>query len=37
MSERLSTLKAIGRAGPQVLTIIAFMVAISLRFPHYGL
>ena len=31
MSERLSRLKAIGRAWPQVLTIIVFMVAISLR------
>jgi hypothetical protein len=33
MSEQLSRLKAIGRAWPQVLTIIVFMVAISLRFP----
>src|SRR6478609_3065031 len=33
MSEQLSWLKAIGRAWPQVLTIIVFMVAISLRFP----
>ena len=33
MSERLSRLKAIGRAWPQVLTMIVFMVAISLRFP----
>jgi hypothetical protein len=33
MSEQLGRLKAIGRAWPQVLTIIVFMVAISLRFP----
>jgi hypothetical protein len=33
MSEQLSRLKAIGRAWPQALTIIVFMVAISLRFP----
>ncbi|ASW03113.1 hypothetical protein [Paraburkholderia aromaticivorans] len=33
MSEQLSRLKAIGRVWPQVLTMIAFMVAISLRFP----
>jgi hypothetical protein len=33
MSERMSRLKAIGRAWPQVLTIIVFTAAISLRFP----
>jgi len=33
MSERLGRLKAIGRAWPQLLTMVAFMVAISLRFP----
>jgi hypothetical protein len=33
MNERLSRLKPIGRAWPQVLTMIVFMVAISLRFP----
>lgn len=33
MNERLSGLKAIGRAWQQMLTIIVFMVAISLRFP----
>jgi len=33
MSERLSRLKPIGRAWPQVLTMFVFMVAISLRFP----
>ncbi|SAL86257.1 hypothetical protein AWB68_07966 [Caballeronia choica] len=33
MSERLSRLKAIVRAWPEVLTMIVFMVVISLRFP----
>ncbi|ALE58918.1 hypothetical protein AC233_30990 [Burkholderia sp. HB1] len=33
MSARLGRLKAIGRAWPQLLTMVAFMVAISLRFP----
>lgn len=33
MGEQLSRLKAVGRAWPQVLTMMVFMVAISLRFP----
>jgi hypothetical protein len=33
MSVRFSRLNAIVRAWPQVLTIVVFMVAISLRFP----